>query len=170
MKSKRRSKGDSTWGNKTSPNSNSSYRSPLCSILGDFITCSPGSSQKIKLGQTGNGEVDSAGKAKLVNQSKQPRKNIELKTQGENDSIQLSNCNGLSEKEDRKSEQGDEIKNQIKKEESGCSGLPAKMDIPNNSMKSTVELGKVTCKEKIYLLGKLHATLIQGKNGSNGMG
>lgn len=164
MKSKRRSKGDSPWGNKTSPHNNSGYRSPSYSVLGDFIACSPGNTQKTKSGQAVNGEVDSVMKAKPVNNSMQQRKNVELKVQSENDSTKWKKCNGFSEQDERKLQQNGEMSNEITKEEQQCSSLPVKMDMPINCLKNTVELGKVTFKDKLNLLGKLHATLILGEN------
>ena len=61
MKSKRKNKGDSPWGNRTSPNPQSGVRSPPLHVLGDFIISPPKQSATMpEAWQNGNSKLNNS--------------------------------------------------------------------------------------------------------------
>lgn len=58
MKSKKKNKGDSPWGNKTSPSPQSGIRSPPQHVLGDFIITPPKQPTSLDSWQNGNSKLN----------------------------------------------------------------------------------------------------------------
>ena len=90
MKSKKKNKGDSPWGNRTSPSPQSGIRSPPLHVLGDFIVTPPKQPTSLDSWQHGHSKLDDS-----LFSTPSPQKNISNVNNNSPDILTSDSVNSL---------------------------------------------------------------------------